>query len=269
MSQTAPLQPPRRLITTLYGLYAREEDGWLSVAALVRLMAALGVDAAAVRSSVSRLKRRGILEASRRSEGAGYALSAETLALLREGDQRIWSQARATEADGWLVVVFSVPEAERDQRHRLRSTLGSLGFGSVAPGVWVAPGTLHDVAVAALDRAGLACYTEFFRGEYLGEDVAGRMRSWWDLDAIGDLYNRFVATWSARRGAGDLDDEAAFAAYVPMLTEWRALPYRDPGLPLAHLPPDWPGDAAQRLFADLDAELREPAARHAHRLIHQ
>ena len=54
---------PRQLILSLYGLYAREEGNWLSVASLIALMADLGVDSAAVRSSVSRLKRRGVLEA--------------------------------------------------------------------------------------------------------------------------------------------------------------------------------------------------------------
>src|SRR5882757_4373229 len=54
---------PRALIVTIYGLYAREVGGWLSVAALIRLMADLGIDEPAVRSSISRLKRRGILEA--------------------------------------------------------------------------------------------------------------------------------------------------------------------------------------------------------------
>ena len=54
---------PRQLILSLYGLYAREEGNWLSVASLIALMADLGVDSAAVRSSVSRLKQRGVLEA--------------------------------------------------------------------------------------------------------------------------------------------------------------------------------------------------------------
>ena len=58
---------PRALIVTIYGLYARETGGWLSVAALIRLMAELGVDEAAVRSSISRLKQRGILEPRRQA----------------------------------------------------------------------------------------------------------------------------------------------------------------------------------------------------------
>ena len=53
------LAAPRALIVTIYGLYAREAGGWLSVAALIRLMAELGADETAVRSSISRLKQRG------------------------------------------------------------------------------------------------------------------------------------------------------------------------------------------------------------------
>ena len=114
---------PRQLILSLYGLYAREEGDWLSVASLIALMADLGADSAAVRSSVSRLKRRGVLEAARRDGQAGYALSRRLLEVLREGDHRIWSRPRATAADGWLVLVFSVPESERERRHALRSLL--------------------------------------------------------------------------------------------------------------------------------------------------
>jgi len=57
---------PRQLIVTVYGLYSRAEGGWMSVAALISLLTDLGVDEPAVRSSISRLKRRGILHASRR-----------------------------------------------------------------------------------------------------------------------------------------------------------------------------------------------------------
>ena len=53
------------------------------------------------------------------------------------------------------------------------------------------------------------------------------------------------------------------AAYVPMLTAWRRLPYLDPGIPLDLLPDGWPGEKAAGLFATLDRRLRDPAAKHA------
>jgi phenylacetic acid degradation operon negative regulatory protein len=261
---------PRQLILSLYGLYAREEGNWLSVASLIALMADLGTDSAAVRSSVSRLKRRGVLEAARRDGQAGYALSADSLEVLREGDDRIWSRPRATAADGWLLLVFSVPEPERERRHALRSLLSRLGFGTVAPGLWVAPATLYDETVRAVDRDGLTAYTELFRGDYLGSgDVATRIGEWWDLKSLTALYSEFCGAYrpvGRRRSA--LSPASAFAAYVPMLTAWRRLPYLDPGLPLEHLPPDWPGIEAAELFASLDSRLREDAHVHAHAIVH-
>ena len=260
---------PRQLILSLYGLYAREDGDWLSVASLISLMADLGADSAAVRSSVSRLKRRGVLEAAQREGRAGYALSPSTLAMLREGDLRIWSRPRATAKDGWLVLVFSVPESERDRRHALRSVLSGLGFGTAAPGIWVAPATLYDETLRALDRTGLTSYTEFFRGDYLGAgDVSARMREWWDIDALTELYDEFCAEWRPAVRRSSPTPAEAFATYVPMLTSWRRLPYLDPGLPLEHLPPDWPGIEAGELFARLDEHLRDDAHTHAHGIVH-
>ena len=186
--------PPRHLILSLLGLYARDGANWLSVRSLIELMTDLDVDASATRSSVSRLKKRGVLEPAKTNGQAGYRLSSSALAVLREGDARIWSRPRASVGDGWLIVVFSVPEAERGKRHELRSLLTRLGFGTAAPGVWIAPGTACDETLAALDRAELTSYTELFRGAYLGSGPADvRVGEWWDLPAIAALYDEFVA----------------------------------------------------------------------------
>ena len=182
--------------------------------------------------------------------------------MLRAGDERIWSRPRATAADGWLVVVFSVPEAEREKRHVLRTLLTRLGFGTAAPGVWVAPGTSYDETLAALERQGLAAYTEFFRGDYLGVgDVGARMAEWWDLDALVALYDEFDDTHRPLLGLRNPSPREAFTAYVPMLTEWRRLPYLDPGLPLEHLPDDWAGVAAGELFTDARRAPVRPGGR--------
>ena len=62
-----------QLILTIFALYGRTEGNWLSVASIVALMADLGADGQAVRSSVSRLKRRGVLDGERRGAMAGYS----------------------------------------------------------------------------------------------------------------------------------------------------------------------------------------------------
>ncbi|GAA4586035.1 PaaX family transcriptional regulator C-terminal domain-containing protein [Planotetraspora phitsanulokensis] len=263
---------PRQLILTLYGLYARDEHNWLSVASVVKLLSDLDVDPAGVRSSISRLKRRGVLESLKVGRTAGYCLSPGALELLREGDVRIFSHPRARLADGFVLVVFSIPESERDRRHALRSTLAEMGFGTASPGVWVAPGTLHEHTVRTIERMGLTDYVDLFVAQHRAfGDLRERVAEWWDLDAIESEYNEFVCRFqdAPKRFAAAADGpKTAFEIYVPMLTEWRRLPYRDPGLPLELLPDGWIGSRAEDLFADLDALLRRPAREHALRTIH-
>jgi len=263
---------PRRLILTLYGLYARDEHNWLSVRSVVKLMEDLGIDSPGVRSSISRLKRRGVLDPMKVDAAAGYSLSDEALEVLREGDVRIFGPKRTTEADGLVMVAFSVPESERERRHQLRTVLSGLGFGTVSPGLWVAPSVLYDETVRILENRGLAPYVEVFRATYENFGTFGdRVASWWDLNSIQAAYVDFLATFEPVKTSwksSSKDPRHAFASYVPMLTAWRRLPYLDPGLPLSVLPADWSGSRASELFADLEALLKQPAREHALRVIH-
>jgi len=259
-----------QLILTIYGLYARAEHDWLSVASVVRLMADLGVDGQAARSSISRLKRRGVLRSERHGGAAGYSLAAPTLEVLAEGDVRIFERVRAVAEDGWIVVVFSVPESERDKRHALRSALTRLGFGTAAPGVWVAPGNLAPETRRTLERRGLSSYVDIFTGSHVAfGDLRSKVREWWNLDELTALYADFLRRYRPLlAGTSGAAPSEAFRAYVPMLTEWRRLPYRDPGLPLSLLPPGWNGVTAGALFDELNAALSAPAREHAHGVIH-
>jgi len=265
---------PRHLIVTVYGLYARPDGGWLSVAALIRLLADLGVDEPAVRSAISRLKRRGILQAQRHEGAAGYQLSAGALAILREGDARIFRRHRATQADGWLLAVFSVPEAERHRRHVLRSELARLGFGMVAPRVWIVPAHPQDTTAETLRRLELDSYADLFHADHLAfGDPAARIRRWWDLDTLERRYEAFVQAhgpalrrWERSGVAAPVIPRQAFADYVRVLTDWRRLPYLDPGLPAELLPEDWIGIRAAEEFFTWHALLEEPARAYVQRI---
>ncbi|MFB8347826.1 PaaX family transcriptional regulator [Streptomyces niveus] len=262
---------PRSLIVTLYGAYGRTPDGApLAVAELVRLLGALGVDAPSVRSSVSRLKRRGLLIAERTPEGAaGYALSADARQLLDDGDRRIYDRPAPRLSDGWVLAVFSVPEAERHKRHLLRSRLARLGFGTAAPGVWIAPGHLHEETRHALERLRLDPYVDLFRGEHLGfAATAEAVGRWWDLDGIAALHREFLAAhepvlrwWETRSPApASVSAEDAYRDYLLALDSWRQLPYADPGLPVELLPADWPGGRSAEVFTALHTQLRDIGA---------
>jgi phenylacetic acid degradation operon negative regulatory protein len=256
---------PRSLIVTFYGAYGRFVPGPVPVAELIRLLAAVGVDAPSVRSSVSRLKRRGLLLPARTATGAaGYVLSPEARQLLDDGDRRVYSVS-PPEDDSWVLAVFSVPESERQKRHVLRSRLAGLGFGTAAPGVWLAPARLYEETRHTLERLRLDAYVELFRGEHLGfTATAEAVARWWDLAAIAkqheaflDRHARVLHDWEARTGT---PPEEAYRDYLLALDSWRHLPYADPGLPPALLPQDWPGARSAAVFRALHERLRDAGA---------
>ena len=261
----------RELIITLYGLYARAEKNWLSVAAIVRLMGHMGADEPLVRSSIYRLKQRGVLESMKTGSTAGYALSESSIQSYAEGDARIFGRRRARVNDGWLVLVFSIPESRRDKRHDLRTQLLRLNFGTAAPGTWIAPGNLHQETQSMLEKHRLTEFVDIFRGDHLAfGDIRTKVTQWWDFDELTRSYGQFITKYGPMLGQpGDFPsgDDGAFVAYMNVLTSWRSIP--DPRLAREFLPEDWNGLEGDALFAALSRRLEGPARRHAMSALHR
>lgn len=243
------------------------------MAELIRLLDALEVDEAAARSALSRLKKRGVLLSTRKGSSAAYQLNPAMEDVFAEGDERIFSPRRAQPGDRWLLAAFSVPESQRHLRHQIRRVLAGRGFGTVGPGLWIAPDFVYEHLRRELDREGLLEYVELFAADLLGEQVADRIGDWWDLAALTELYAGFSAEFEpvlARWRVTEPDprhDVRAFADDIRVLTAWRRLPYLDPGLPVEYLPPDWAGTSASALFTELHGCLAAAAARHAASII--
>jgi phenylacetic acid degradation operon negative regulatory protein len=256
---------PKSLILDVYGRYSAQFGGWIAVGDLVRMMELLDVDEQAVRSAVSRMTRRGLLEPEVRGKVRGYRTTAEADELLADGDRRIYaSMEPASLADGWVLVSFSMPESDRDKRHVLRSKLMWHGMGNLSSGLWIGPARLLDDVSATLVAEGFADYADVFRADYAGlGEVADLVRTSWDLDALAASYQAFLGDQQPirkrLRGRPPKDDSVAFALYTRALHEWRKFPYLDPGLPAELLPGDWPGRPAAELFAELRS-LLEPQA---------
>jgi phenylacetic acid degradation operon negative regulatory protein len=258
---------PGSWILDIYGLCVRHGIGsWLATSTIVRLMADLDVDDQAVRSALSRMKRKRMLE-SQLSEGRrGYALTPDALAMIEEGDERIFHAREPSDLeDGWVLVVFSIPESERDKRHLLRSRLEWLGFGNQVPGVWIAPARLADDAARLTARLGVTAYVHLYEARYLGfSEASEHVRQAWDLPRLAELYDSYIADhadvaekWAARRRP--TGGTEAFADFISALHEWRKFPYLDPGLPSELVLPDWSGHRAAEIFFALLKRL-EPAA---------
>ncbi len=257
---------PRSQILYIYGGFVRRLGGWLRVSTLLDLMADLGVEPQAVRAAVTRMKSGGLLSSSRRGGVAGYALTPKAWQILEEGDRRILTAREpASLVDGWVLLIFSVPESQRDKRHQLRSQLSWLGFGTIASGAWIAPRRLRPEVESTLTRAGLLDYTERFDVSYGGVEASRRLaRKCWDLPGLGSMYSRFAERWEPVlerwfNSGEDASASAAFRDYVSLVAEWRRLPFLDPGLPTEVLPEGWEGEKAKWIYFALIGRIDELA----------
>jgi phenylacetic acid degradation operon negative regulatory protein len=246
---------PQHLIVTLLGDYWSGRKEHLPSAGLVALANEFDITSTSARAALSRLARRGLLDSSKDGRRTFYGLTRRAEAVLEEGFERIVTFGLDDGPwDGsWVVVIFSVPEEQRDVRHVLRTRLRWLGFAPLYDGAWVSPRARPDDAAALLDELGVASATVFV-SRVAHALNGGDPLSAWDLDELRASYEEFIARFEplldrARRGGVDASE--ALVARTQMMDVWRQFPNLDPELPEDVLPGGWPRRQAQQIFADV------------------
>jgi phenylacetic acid degradation operon negative regulatory protein len=234
----------RGLLFTLLGEFALPSGGTAWTSAVIDVLGRLGVEEKATRQALMRTAADGWLDSERVGRRTCWRLTPAAERLLTDGTERIYSfTGVATDWDGrWVVVLVRTPETERATRHLLRTRLAWAGLGTPAPGVWVGTRAqrLEEIEQVLRDAGADA---QVFVAEHagLGEPTT-LVRQAWDLDAIEQGYEDFLARFGRRR------DRDALAATVELVHQWRGFPWTDPVLPQPLLPARWTGVAAARLF---------------------
>jgi phenylacetic acid degradation operon negative regulatory protein len=260
----------RSALFDLYGDHLRSRGGRAPVAALVRMLAPLGISPPAVRTAISRMVRQGWLEPARMPEGAGYALSGRATHRLDEAADRIYRRTKR-EWDGSWHLVIAERIRERSGRDRVRAGMRYLGYAPLDESTWISPRPSPELdALLEAERV----RAQRFLARYDGDDRGLAARAW-DLDGLAHAYQRWLdaADTLLSRGDGAAEpleltpqvaesaDEIAFARRSRLVHEWRKFLFSDPGLPAELLPRQWPGHKAAELFDAEAARLLPPAAR--------
>ena len=251
----------RSLLLTVLGEFVlpREHGAW--TAALVAALGEVGVEEKAARQALSRTAAEGLLHAEREGRRVRWRLTPSGHRLLAQGAERIYGFGRRVESwDGrWLVLAVSVPETQRQLRHRLRTRLTWAGLGSPMPGLWVTPdvGKEKEVA-AAIEELGVESYS--FTGPFgqIGDEQRLVEQAW----ALADVEQRYLEFLEAAAAMDAGTPPAAFRAQVQLVQSWRRFPFLDPALPAELLPATWPGPAAADLFHRQHAAAHESAQAH-------
>jgi phenylacetic acid degradation operon negative regulatory protein len=256
------------LVFTLYGDYIRHRGGEAWTSSLIELLGLLGLSEQAVRSTLSRMSRKGWLESSRSGRHSLYSQTPKLLTLLEEGAQRIFHPRHDPWERRWYLLTYSIPESKRSLRRNLRKRLLWLGFGALHQATWISPRDLRSEVNRIVDSLNIHAYVELFTAKHCGfssdEEIVTRC---WNLKELNDHYGDFIARYSpafqerqTQLMAGDgLELPECFVQRFMLIHEYRSSPYVDPNLPLELLPDGWLGHKAMQLFQQYHDLLSEPA----------
>ena len=253
----------RSALFDLYGDYLRPRGSRAPVAALVRLLAPLGIAPPAVRTAVSRMVRQGWLHPLRLVSGPGYLLTGKAARRLDEAAARIYRTGRAGWDGRFDLILLHDPLPRTDA-----ARLAFLGYGSLGERAWVAPRAADEIDAVLTETA--VGYERFSASHAAGSpgaaEIVGRA---WNLDELGRSYEGFIADLRPVVTAvtARSTDEEAYAARFQLVHAWRGFLFRDPQLPTALLPPRWPGVSAAGFFDKHAIRMRPAADRYVERCL--
>ncbi|MFF4352841.1 PaaX family transcriptional regulator C-terminal domain-containing protein [Streptomyces sp. NPDC001530] len=266
---------PQSLMLSFFGIHALGRDVALSASSLIDVFGQAGITEDAVRSTLTRMVKRGLLERHRRGRKTYFGLTPRAADVLQDGHDRIWHTGAVNrDWDGtWTLVGFSLPEAWRSERHDLRSRLVWNGFGPLQNGLWVAPGTVDVPEVVS--GLGLDSYLRVFQGATAVAPTDARtvLHTAFDVESIAKGYEAFLTRWSngaqgpGGPGAQVPSEAGALVRQLLLHTDWLEQVRQDPHLPAEHLPADWPAARAEERFHELARRYEESARQEAARAL--
>ncbi|MDE2061527.1 MAG: phenylacetic acid degradation operon negative regulatory protein PaaX [Bradyrhizobium sp.] len=231
------------IVITVFGDAIVPRGGSVWLGTLLGFFQALDIDGSVVRTAMSRLAADGWLEREKVGRNSFYRLAARGRRTFEAATRHIYDPP-PSDWSGRFELLLITKAADREAS---REALRNAGFGSPLPGVWLAPSgvPIPDEAASAI------------RLEVSAEDENGRrlLSDSWPLDRTADAYLKFMKTfeplrsWLGRRAR--LSELEAFTARILLIHHYRRVVLRDPLLPSALLPRNWPGNAARALCGEI------------------
>ncbi len=242
------------LIVTLYGDAVVPRGGSLWIGSLIDIMALFDIDAGHVRTAISRLSSDGWLSRVKRGRASHYRLSKRGEGAFLAATQRIYFDEQKP-FDGNLRVAILEPDLADPVA--TRRALRGVGFVALSPSVQL---SLAEPPAKLSARKGVHVLNN-----KIGKAERQLASAAWKLPATASAYQAFVAQFSPLDAASerkDLPPQDALVARTLLIHAWRRIVLRDPGLPSALLPGDWPGHAARALTGRIYRRLLAPSERH-------
>lgn len=259
---------PRAAMLTLYGDYVRHKGGEIGIGSLIKLLGNFALSEQSIRSAVSRMCRAGLLQVRRNGLKSYYSLTKDGFGLLDKGAQRIFERKGNGWDGNWSIVVYFIPEENREVRDRLRLELSLIGYGPLAPATWISPHNLTGEVEEIAEKLRIKEYVQTFQAQHKGFSASKAIISrCWNLNRIHRKYASFIAEYRPKleehlgrlKAGQSVEPSECFVARFKLIDEYRRLPFFDPDLPAELLPRNWLRSQAADLFHEYHDLLAEKA----------
>jgi phenylacetic acid degradation operon negative regulatory protein len=238
------------LVITIFGDAIVPRGGRVALGALQEVVGRLGVEPGALRTALSRLAGDHWVTRERNGRNSYYRLAESGRHSFDLATRRIYSGG-PPQWDGSWTVAIAPPGGDANA-----GSLAEAGFVKVEGRVYLRPETAGALP-ADQELAGMLVV------HGTGAEHPENLRILWPSEEIADAYRSFTDAVkplaSALKDGGTLPPLAAMAARTLVIHGWRRVVLRDPGLPDALLPEDWPGEEARALVRAAYRALLQPS----------
>ena len=224
------------LIVTFYGDAILPRGGSVWLGTLLQFLELLQIDGSVVRTAVSRLAADGWLDRDKVGRKSFYKLAKDGRDRFEAAVEHVYNPHVVDWAGQFELLLI----ANAVDREAARDALTEAGFGSPIPGVWIAPaGIAIPKAAAGAIRLDVSADHEMGR-RLIAES--------WSLQRTAESYRDFLKLFASLDGWASRDDispDDAMLARILLIHHYRRVILRDPLLPAALLPADWPAQEAR------------------------
>lgn len=243
------------MLSTLFGdvVAPRPQAIWLG--SLIHLAAPFGINDRLVRTATFRLTADDWLVATRIGRRSYYGLSDAGLQRMLHAGKRIYA-GEAPDWDGRWTLVMVRGDVRATIRQKLKRELLWEGFGAIAPGVMAHPNadlaSLREILHAAHAQDYVAVMEARSLAAFSIRPLQALMHQTFKLGDVAQAWQALLRRFSPlATEAAQLAPADAYFVRTLLVHEYRRVLLRDPNLPEALLPQDWPGRTARELCSGM------------------
>ncbi len=256
----------RSVLVTILGDSIVPTGGSIWLRDLIELAAPFGFSDRLVRTSMYRLGAEGWFDTDRVGRRSRYALTGHAQREFAEAETRIYQATRPQWDGEWTLVFLGLAGLDPNERENLATQLSWQGFARLAVDLLAFPGEARQHVDRLSTRCGIDVPVPVATARFddvaslaLNDDLAAAF----ELEPTADRYRAFVDDydWARSMNWSEISDLEAFTVRTMVVHEIRRSSLIDPRLPASLVPPDWPGDRAHALAAEVYRAVNEPAWR--------